>query len=514
MKILRALALLAVGAGAMGLAGCGDGGVQSPDFTRELIGLSIDAPDATPDGSNTDPDVDQFVLAVGDSVDLVATGNYSVPPGSNDQDNRPVEATFTVDRGNLATISGQTLTATGAGLVVVDASAGDVDSTNTLTFRIVAPVLESIAISPDTATVSEFGGFADYSVLGTFSDGSTRPLSVNWTVEPAAGVVALSPPSGQNTRATPVTGSRGLNATLFARTTANDRNGVLQNFEDDAQVVVSNEDLVAITGVRPSNRQVAPGGAVDFTATGTYSDGTTSRPGDVQDSLIDWSSSNTASAAFLTPDDLAAGRATGQAPGGSTTVITATLKTGVAPAATPRTASTNLFVTDARCVTPLLGPPGGTATSVQAPGACAGCSATNAGAVIDGDMNTFATLSIPLAVGVGSVGLNVDSNAADIVPAGTPAGFVVAKPLGLLTTEVLSGITISTRNNGAVVENSGTATSVSLLGLIGGQDAALVSFVPTQPFDGLTVDFSGGVISLLASVNVFQACSSAVDTTP
>ena len=61
------------------------------------------------------------------------------------------------------------------------------------------------------------------------------------------------------------------------------------------------------------------------------------------------------------------------------------------------------------------------------------------------------------------------------------AGFVVAKPAGLLTAELLSSLAVSTRLGGAQVETTQgdtTALNVTALGTIAlsGQDAFLVSF--------------------------------------
>ena len=190
----------------------------------------------------------------------------------------------------------------------------------------------------------------------------------------------------------------------------------------------------------------------------------------------------------------------------------------VTPASNSRNASTELFVTDARCTGPLLSAQGAT-TSTSVDPLCIGCSISNQGNVIDGNMNSFASISSLLGLLTGSATLNVDAapTATDFA-AGQRAGFVVAQPAGLLSVELLSALSVSTRNNGAVVEAAGAQASspltITALGTIGGQSASLISFVTSQPYDGLALTFNSGVASVLPTINAFQACAVAVDTTP
>src|SRR5688572_4668916 len=66
---MRLLGSLLLGLGALGLVGCGDGGIQSPDFTSELVSITVTP--ATDD------------VNAGETVQFTAVGNYTTPPGSD-----------------------------------------------------------------------------------------------------------------------------------------------------------------------------------------------------------------------------------------------------------------------------------------------------------------------------------------------------------------------------------------------------------------------------------------------
>ncbi len=501
--------------GALGLIGCGDGGLQSPDFTPVLTGVSLGSDGAV--DPSAPAGTDQRVLAAGQSASLVALGTFTTPPGFTDASGAPAstqdkllgDAGFTLTPDGIATVSNGQITGNTVGGIVTVTAVKDGISSNPISFRVAPPVLVSLDVTPDTITISPLET-ATFSATGTFSDGTVAPVVVDWTVAPG-GVVTLSNANAQNTVATPADRSNGLSATVTG--TFNNAQGAA--ITDSATINISNEIITALTDLRPTNPTVAPGASIEFTAIGTFTDGTNTRTGDLPDSVVDWESAEPLTVA---PID-ANGVATGLAPGGQSTTITATLKPSVlTPAGNSRDASTELFVTDARCTGPLLSAQGAT-TSTSVDPLCIGCSISNQGNVIDGNMNSFASISSLLGLLTGSATLNVDAapTATDFA-AGQRAGFVVAQPAGLLSVELLSALSVSTRNNGAVVEAAGAQTSspltITALGTIGGQSASLISFVTTQPYDGLALIFNSGVASVLPTINAFQACAAAVDTTP
>ncbi len=527
MKILRTLALLVIGSA--GLAGCGNGEVQSPDFTSELRSLALTTT-AADDSSSAD--TTQYFIPLGVDSDvnqLLATGLCNTPPGTHADDADAVGADGELLRDcgprdtdfNIVGSSGGTahvlnghLVGDTIGLVTVTATENDVVS-NSLKFRIGGAIITAVQVTPENPPPISVNETITFTATGTYSDGTSSPVQVVWTATDGngnplpAGVVTFNPGPGNTTTVTPQPGSQGQVVIITGTLTSDDGNGGTTTQSDSSTVTISNEILTSLLRIQPSNPTVAPGASVTFTAIGQYSGGATVREGAIPAAQVAWSSSNTAAATIVSTT----GVATGVPPGGSSTTITATLiDTSSIPSGNPTTATTTLTVTDAQCTAPLLLVQGAT-TSATTSGLCVGCSVSNPDGAIDGDAASFATVSAPVGLLAGTVALNVDAaTATPDIAAGSRAGFVVAKPAGLLTAELLSSLSISTRSNGTLVESAGpggtlsTPLSVTLLGAIGGQDAALLSFVSTQPFDGVSVTFNTGVASVLPTVNVFQAC--------
>lgn len=507
MKHLRLLAPVLIGAFAF-LAGCGDGSVKSPTFTPQLIDLALSTTDtdATDESGGLGT---QFSVPAGRPVTLSVLGTFTTPPGSPTTavESPVTDASFEVSPSANASVSGGDFVGTQVGsLVTVTAISGD-ERSNTLTFRIVAPVLDSIAITPTTATLA-VGGSQLFNVTGTFSDGTTRPVTASFMVQPMTGAVNLSSNSGTSTRATAIPGSQGQNAVL----TATDPTGSAQPVT--ATITISDEFLTALTAIRPANPAIAVGETVDFTAVGTYenSSGAT-RTGDVDDSLVSWSSANTAAATINADTGVATG-----VTGGLDTVITVTLD-GASP---PSSVTTTLTVTNSTCTGPLLQAQGATAVGSTS-GVCLLCTVGTPEAAIDASATTFASINVVAGLLNGTATLT--TNGSTPFAGGTVAGFVVAQPAGLLlSAELLSTLTVSTVDaagalveTGAAVPQPGTLIpqlplTVTLLGAVGAQDTALVSFQTTAgtPYTGVALTFNGGVVSLLPTVNVFQACGTIV----
>lgn len=506
MKSVRILLALAVAF----IAGCGDGEIQSPDFTSVLATLALSADDADTLPPDPNDPAGPRRTPIGRLVPLTVTGGYTNPPGS-DTELREVplsDASFTVTPSTLAVVENGNLRGTGVGTVTVVASQDGIDSAP-LSFNVVAAVLDSITVTPSTASIS-VNETASFSATGTFSDASTRPLVVTWSLNPVD-QLTLSPLIGQSTTATPDPDSAGTSTTLTASATSEDGREV----SGTATIDVGNEILVSLDAVVPTAQTVAPGATVEFTAQGTFSDGTDTRTGDIPDALVDWTSADTDVATI----GIDTGVATGVT-GGQQTTITATLKPSVTtdPDA-QRAANGTLTVSDARCTTPLVAAEGATAT-VDTAGLCLLCAIDNPENVIDGSTDTAATITVPVGLLNGAATLLVDAE--DDPPttfaAGPRAGFVVAAPPGLLSLELLSALTVATRLDGVATEDAGATSTnplgVTLLGRVGGRDAALISFETTLPYDGLSLSFSAGVAALLPSINVFQACATAEDTSP
>jgi hypothetical protein len=233
------------------------------------------------------------------------------------------------------------------------------------------------------------------------------------------------------------------------------------------------------------------------------------------------------------PTDSSTETATGVKVGLAT--VTATLKdSSTLTDPTKNSATGALTVVDAKCTTPLTvtNPQTSavTATSAVTGPLCLICGVTAPGNVIDADPTNVATLNATLGVGLptNEISLSVNSNLATPFPAGAQPGFHITDPTGaLLSANVLNGqITVTTlAADGSDLDSStpyvpggilpplSQLLDVTLLGLgTGPTGGAWVSFVAPQPYYGVKVTFSTGLVSALSSMSVDTACAT-VDLT-
>lgn len=519
MKILRTLALLA--AGAAGLAGCGDGGIQSPDFTPELLALSLSS-DADDDTTNTA----DYEIPAGAAASLDVEGTFTLPPGSDTEtETRSTTAEFEVTPASAGRIEDGAFVGVTPGAVVTVVATRDDISSEPITFRITAAKLVSIAINPSAPqTISEFQT-QTYTALGTYTDTTAdnpaRPVSVTWDEVNSSPILTFSNPDNPGgpanpatrTLVTPATGSAGSSTTVRATSVDDPTLVATVVLNINATTLTAIQSVVCTPSVIPVNQQS------NCVANGSFSDGST---GQIPNQRITWTTPN---------DDNASVDANGVATGlvgGQTSLIVATISS---PAGS---ASTTLTITDARCTTPFLASTAGTTvvpavTTTSAGGTGAGtpfsqtclvCSVDNPANVIDGSIDTFGTLSITLGLLEPTATLIARGTA--LYPPNVPVGFVIAQPPGvLLSAELLSTLTLTTLNGDTAIESAGrpqptfpvpgVPLNATLLGSIGGQQAVLVSFTPTatQQFNGLALTFNGGLLAALPAINVFQACATA-----
>ena len=159
--------------------------------------------------------------------------------------------------------------------------------------------LSSIAVTPASASVVA-GSTLQFTATGSYSDGTTKDLTatVNWTSSDASKATIVAN-SGL------ATGVAAGSATITA--TSGGISGT------DALTVTARPASLSSISVTPASASVAAGLTLQFTATGSYSDGTTK---DLTASVT-WTSSDMSKATIV-----ASGLATGVAAGSST--ITAT----------------------------------------------------------------------------------------------------------------------------------------------------------------------------------------------
>ncbi len=198
-------------------------------------------------------------IAVGTQQQFTAIGTYK--DGSKKDLSSSVKWTPSV--ASIATVSGRGMaTAQAVGSSTIQASLGKVKNSAALT---VAPAaLVSLAVTPATSSIS-VGQKQQFTATGTYSDGSHQNLTgvATWT-------------SSTPTVAT-ITGSGGISlsapglATGVASgsTTIQATSGSISGY---ANLSVTAAALVSIA-VTPANASIAAGQQQQFTATGTYTDG-------------------------------------------------------------------------------------------------------------------------------------------------------------------------------------------------------------------------------------------------
>ncbi len=238
-------------------------------------------------------------IALGTTQQFTATGTYS--DGST-QD-LTSSAFWTSSALNVATISDSSptiglATSTGTGTTTITATSGSVSGTTTLT--VTPATLVSIAITPANPSIA-LGTTQQFTATGTFSDGSTQNLTTTVSWGSSSTTVAVISNS---------TGSQGLATSAAVGTTT--ITATSGSINSSTLLTVGAAQLVSLA-VTPVNAAIVQSGTQQFTATGTYTDGSTQN----LTNSVTWSSSATAVATIN-----AAGLATGV--GGGTTTISAT----------------------------------------------------------------------------------------------------------------------------------------------------------------------------------------------
>ena len=176
-------------------------------------------------------------------------------------------------------------TAVSAGTNSIGAAVGSVSDSTVLTVNPAA--LASIAISPSSASIVKKGTQQQYTVTGTFTDGSTQVLAPAWASD-APAVLTIDAATGLATAIAPGT----------AHITAAASGQILMT---DVTVTSAMLQSLAVT---PANPTLGINGTLHLTATGAFSDNTT------QDltSAVSWVSSD-GRVAVITAGGLATGLA-------------------------------------------------------------------------------------------------------------------------------------------------------------------------------------------------------------
>ena len=244
-------------------------------------------------------------IVQGTAVQLTAIGTFS------DNSTRNVTTSVTWSTANPAVAvasnaagSRGLVTSVGGGSTLVTATSGAISGSTTFTTDDPFFTLRSILISPSNASIQP-NRTLQFAATGTFADGSTRDVTaiVIWSSS-AAGVATISNATGAHGLASTLTAG---NATIRAAT------GSI-SATTNLNVAPPTLESIAIT---PNGATAALGRVQQFTAAGTFSDGSV---GDVTGTST-WTSSN---AAVATVSDAPATRGLASTVSVGATTITVT----------------------------------------------------------------------------------------------------------------------------------------------------------------------------------------------
>ncbi|NKF22838.1 beta strand repeat-containing protein [Solimonas marina] len=216
---------------------------------------------------------------------------------------------------NVATISNDSgavglAKANNTGSTVITATVTKTDSSGavsgTTPLTVTAAAISSISVTPQDGSVP-LGSTLQYHATATYTDGSTGDVTndVTWT---SSDTDVATVTTGSSARGL-VTGEGKGTATLKATDAAT---GVVGS----APVTVTDAVLSSIA-ISPADTSVAKGGTVDYTATGTYTDGSTM---DISDDVT-WTTDDETIATISNADG-EHGVATAQGEGDTTVVAT------------------------------------------------------------------------------------------------------------------------------------------------------------------------------------------------
>lgn len=267
-------------------------------------------------------------IAVGATEQFTATATYS----NGSTANVTSSATWTSSSTAAATISpAGVATGMAGGSSTVTATMSGVSGTGALAVTAAAKTLSSIAVTSATASITA-GATEQFTATATYSDGSTANVTSTATWTSSSTATATINAAGLATAV--AAGSTTITAALT---------GVSGTAALTVTAVVPPPPPLSSIAVTPATPSIAVGATQQFTATGTYSNGTTA----VITSTVTWTSSSPADAT-ISSGGLATGTAAGSTTikaslsgvsGTSALTVTSPSQTVTSIAVTPNTAS-------------------------------------------------------------------------------------------------------------------------------------------------------------------------------
>jgi uncharacterized protein YjdB len=193
-------------------------------------------------------------VPAGKTEQFTAIGIYS----DNTIQNLTNTATWTSSTTSIATVSSGGLASSLAqGTAIITATSGTISGSAPL--MVTAAVITSLSVTPGSVSIAK-GTSQQFTAIGTYSDGSTQNLTsaVKWTSSPTT-VATVVPTSG-------LAAGVGIGTATITATSG--------SINASATLNVGQPTLVSLA-ITPANPSFALGTTQPFTATGTYSDGST-----------------------------------------------------------------------------------------------------------------------------------------------------------------------------------------------------------------------------------------------
>ena len=350
------------------------------------------------------------------------------------------------------------------------ATAGIVSAPATLT--VTTATLQSIAVTPAISSLAA-GGTQQFIATGTFSDGSTQDITkdVTWASTNTT-VATIGKSTGLATGTGP--GTAQITATLGSVVST-------------AATLTGTVALLQSIAITSASSSVAKGATLQFTATGTLSDGSKQN---VTTSAT-WASSNMAAATVGAPTGLVTGVASG------TAQITATLGSVVSPTGTVTVNSPTL---QSISLTPAsLKIAQGTSGEFTAAGNYSDGTTQNITTVVTWGSSTNSVGTIGantgLAFGVGAGTTNITATQGGVgIPTGVAAGSLNSStdsfPDLLVASQVTNSVMVLLGNGDGTFSNPKTAVTYA----VGKQPSAIA----TGKFNSLTNSNLGFVVTNFA----------------
>jgi hypothetical protein len=425
-------------------------------------------------------------IALGTTQQFTATGTFT--DGSTQ--NLTASATWSSDTTSTATVSKTGLaTSVAAGTANISATSGSTTGSTLLT---VTPAqLASIAINPPAVSVP-VGAPQSFTATGTYTDGSTQDLTQtgHWS-STAAGVATISNAPG----------SQGIATTFSAGTTTI---GVAsETVNGSATLTVQPAALVSIT-ISPTTPAISLGTAQQFTATGTYTDGSMQN----LTSSVTWSAAP-ATVAVISNTSGTNGMATSSGTG--TANISATL--GAVSSSTTLTVATaalvSIAVSPANAAIPLGTTQPFTAVGTYTDGSTQDLTASAAWSSGATGVATIGAGGLALGVGLGSTNITATSGA---IPAsaslsvGPPV--LVSLVISPNSASVAAGRTqpftaTGTYTDGSSQNLTNSVSWSSSLPAVAGVNAA-----------GLATGLTQGTTNIIGSMGIINASATLTVTAP